>query len=90
MSEKLDPKGKGSVLSGLLRNQIFIPFAALILLALFNLIADPTFFAVALKQNSAGSYILSGNLISIIDNMFVLIFLRELLINTFNDSIFSH
>ncbi|MCR4779862.1 MAG: ABC transporter permease [Ruminiclostridium sp.] len=68
MSEKLDPKGKGSVLSGLLRNQIFIPFAALILLALFNLIADPTFFALALKQNSAGSYILSGNLISIIDN----------------------
>ena len=68
MSGKLDPKGGGSVLSRVLRNQIFIPFAALLLLALFNLIADPSFFAINLKMNSAGSYILSGNLISIIDN----------------------
>ena len=41
MAEKLDPKGKGSVIAGIFRNQIFIPFAALILLALFNLIPIP-------------------------------------------------
>ena len=50
------------------RNQILIPIAALVLLALFNLIADPSFFRIYLKDNANGDPVLSGNLISIIDS----------------------
>ena len=50
------------------KHQIIIPIAALLALALFNLIADPSFFRIELKENSAGNMILSGNLISIIDS----------------------
>ena len=50
------------------RNQLFIPLAALLLLILFNLIADPSFFKISLEPSSGGNLILSGNLISIIDN----------------------
>ena len=56
-----------SLVSALLRHQIIIPIAALILLALFNLIADPSFFRITLGHNSAGNPVLSGNLITIID-----------------------
>ena len=49
-------------------NQLFIPLAALLLLMLFNLIADPTFYKITLEPSSDGNLILSGNLISIIDN----------------------
>ena len=52
----------------LTKHQIIIPIAALLLLALFNLIADPSFFKITLKDNSNGDPVLSGNLISIIDN----------------------
>ena len=55
------------VLSGILRNQIFIPLAALLVLALVNLIADPTFFRITMGTNSAGNPILSGYLITILD-----------------------
>ena len=68
MTKRLDPNGGGSVIAGLFRNQIFIPFAALMLLAIFNLIADPSFFAITLNNNSAGYPVLSGQLITIIDN----------------------
>ena len=52
----------------LVRQQFFIPLTALILLALFNLIADPTFFKITLGTNSAGNPVLSGALITILDN----------------------
>ena len=58
---------KKSFLSGIMQHQIVIPIAALILLAIFNLIADPSFFKVTLGTNSAGNPVLSGNLISILD-----------------------
>lgn len=54
--------------SGLLRRQIFIPLAALIVLILFNLIADPSFFEISYGTNSAGNPVLSGYLITILDN----------------------
>ena len=54
-------------IKNLFRNQIFIPIAALVLLALFNLIVDPSFFEVTLGYNSAGYPVLSGNLITILD-----------------------
>ncbi len=47
--------------------QLLIPLAAILLLTLFNLIADPSFFAIKLDQNSAGDPVLSGNLITILD-----------------------
>lgn len=48
-------------------NQIFIPIAALLILTVFNLIADPGFFRVTLDVNSAGNPVLSGSLITILD-----------------------
>lgn len=52
----------------IIRHQMFIPIAALVLLVLFNLIADPSFFRITLDQNSAGDPVLSGYLITILDN----------------------
>lgn len=54
--------------SGLVRKQIFIPLAALLLLAVFNLIMDPSFFKITLGYNSAGNPVLSGYLMTILDN----------------------
>lgn len=55
-------------LGKLVKNQLFIPIVALLLLVLINLIADPTFFKIVLEPSSTGNLILSGNLITIIDN----------------------
>ncbi len=49
------------------KKQLFIPIAALLVLALFNLIMDPTFFKITLGHNSAGAPVLSGNLMTILD-----------------------
>lgn len=49
------------------RNQIFIPIAALLLLAVFNLIMDPGFYKITLGFNSAGNPVLSGYLVTILD-----------------------
>ncbi|MBE5889200.1 MAG: ABC transporter permease [Lachnospiraceae bacterium] len=51
----------------LVKNQIFIPIAALLLLALFNLLADPEFFLIELGYNSAGNPVLKGYLVTILD-----------------------
>ena len=53
--------------SNLLRNQLFIPIAALLIIFLFNLIADPSFFKITLGYNNAGNPLLSGYLITILD-----------------------
>ena len=47
-------KRQGNFLTRRVRKQIFIPLAALLLLIVFNLIADPSFFAITLKENSLG------------------------------------
>ena len=57
------------------RKQIFIPIAALLILVLFNLIADPSFFQITMQPNSEGYNVLSGNLISIIDRASELVIL---------------
>lgn len=49
------------------KNQIFIPLAALLVLAVFNFIADPEFFKITLGSNSDGNPVLSGNLMTILD-----------------------
>lgn len=51
----------------ILSNQIFIPIAALLLLAIFNLIVDPSFYKITLGYNSAGDPVLSGYLMTILD-----------------------
>ena len=61
-------KGKSFNLSKIFRNQLIIPLAALVLLVLFNLIMDPSFFKITLGQNSLGNPVLSGALITILDN----------------------
>lgn len=47
--------------------QIFIPIAALLLLALFNFVLDPSFFKITLGHNSAGDPVLTGYLMTILD-----------------------
>ena len=54
-------------LGKLLRQQIFIPIAALLLLAVFNLISDPSFYKITLGYNSVGDPVLSGYLMTILD-----------------------
>lgn len=53
--------------SGLVRKQIFIPIAALLILAIFNLVTDPSFYKITLGYNSAGDPVLSGYLMTILD-----------------------
>lgn len=68
MENKKRTVGFASGLLGLIKKQIFIPIAALLILVIFNLVADPSFFAITLDQNSAGFPVLSGYLITILDN----------------------
>ena len=67
MPGKTALKKREPLLASLLRYQIVIPIAALLLLALFNLIADPGFFRVSFGYNADGKPVLSGNLITILD-----------------------
>jgi len=57
----------GEFFGGLLRKQLFIPVAALLILAVFNFIADPSFFKITLGYNSEGFPVLSGYLMTILD-----------------------
>ncbi|MBO4901089.1 MAG: ABC transporter permease [Lachnospiraceae bacterium] len=55
------------VMANIFRNQMFIPIAALLIIFIFNLIADPTFFKITLGYNNAGNPLLNGYLITILD-----------------------
>ena len=72
---RITEKPQGSFLARLVRKQIFIPLAALLILIVFNFIADPSFFAITLKENSLGDLVLTGNLITILDNASELVIL---------------
>lgn len=52
----------------IVKSQIFIPIVALLLLILFDLIADPSFFKISAGHTSEGNIILSGNIVTILDN----------------------
>ena len=56
-----------NVINKMKGKQIFIPIVALIILALFNLIIDPSFYKITMGVNSAGNPVLSGYLITILD-----------------------
>ena len=63
-------KNKGNVL-GVLKmvasHQLFIPLLALVLLAVVNLVNDPSFFEIKDVTNNAGYIVKSGALITILD-----------------------
>ncbi len=65
----------GSGLLKLIRHQLFIPLAALLALLLFNLIADPSFFVIRMSPSASGYPVLSGYLITILDNASELVIL---------------
>ena len=56
-----------SFFKGIMRQQLFIPILTLLILAIFNLIADPSFFKITLGYNSIGAPVLSGYLMTILD-----------------------
>lgn len=67
-NKEIKKSGVSEFFTSLFRKQVFIPIVALLALALFNLIMDPAFFRITLGNNSAGYPVLSGPLITILDN----------------------
>lgn len=49
-------------------SQLLVPLIAILLLVVFNLIRDPSFYSVELATNNNGNIVLTGNLISILNN----------------------
>ena len=47
--------------------QLLMPILSILLIVVFNLIRDPSFFSVSLTTNNSGNTVLSGNLISILN-----------------------
>ena len=66
MSNLEKTSGKG-VIRRITSNQLFIPLLALVLLAVINLIYDPSFFEIKDVTNNAGYLVKSGALITILD-----------------------
>ena len=54
MSQNTKNNTASSIITAMFRKQIFIPLAALLILALFNFIMDPSFFKITLGHNSNG------------------------------------
>lgn len=48
-------------------SQLVIPIVALLILVVFNLIRDASFFSIEIKTNNLGHKVLAGNLISILN-----------------------
>ena len=62
--------------SGVARySQLLVPLIAILLLVIFNLIRDPSFFSVGLTTNNNGDPVLQGNLISILNGASELVIL---------------
>ena len=59
----------------LFQSQLAIPIVALLILVLFNLIRDPSFFSIVIKKNNLGNTVLSGNLVSILNGASELVIL---------------
>lgn len=74
-SKKLTGKPEAGFFKRMVRHQLFIPIVALLLLILFNLIGDPSFFRMSIKENSLGNRVLTGNVISVLDNASELVIL---------------
>ncbi len=59
----------------LFQSQLAIPIVALLVLVIFNLIRDPSFFSIVIKKNNLGNTVLAGNLISILNGASELVIL---------------
>ncbi len=59
----------------LFQSQLAIPLVALIVLVVFNLIRDPSFFSIMIKKNNLGNSVITGNLISILNGASELVIL---------------
>lgn len=59
----------------ILSSQLIIPIFALLLIVIFNLIRDPSFFSIGINTNTDGNPVLAGNLISILNNASELVIL---------------
>ncbi|MBR4789759.1 MAG: ABC transporter permease [Treponema sp.] len=59
----------------LFQSQLAIPIVALLILVIFNLIRDPSFFSIVILKNNLGNRVLSGNLISILNGASELVIL---------------
>ncbi len=55
-------KGKWSKYS-----QLIVPVLSIVLIVLFNLFRDPSFFSIEITTNNVGSTVLTGNLVSILN-----------------------
>ncbi len=62
-------------LKKLTSSQLIIPIVALLILVVFNLIRDPSFFSIGIKRNNLGNMVLTGNLISILNGASELVIL---------------
>lgn len=56
-------------------SQLIIPIIALLILVIFNLFRDPSFFSIEIKTNNLGNKVLTGNLISILNSASELVIL---------------
>ncbi|MBO6099971.1 MAG: ABC transporter permease [Spirochaetaceae bacterium] len=65
----------GNSIKKIFSSQLAIPLIALIVLVVFNLIRDPSFFSIVIKKNNFGNTVLSGNLISILNGASELVIL---------------
>ena len=72
MSEKNTISEK---LKKLASSQLIIPIVALLILVIFNLIRDPSFFSIGIKSNNLGNRVLTGNLVSILNGASELVIL---------------
>lgn len=62
MAEKGKEKARWSKYS-----QLIVPVLSVLLIVLFNLFRDPGFFSIEITTNNAGSTVLTGNLVSILN-----------------------
>ena len=53
----------------LTQSQLAIPLFALFLIVIFNVFRDLSFFEVSIRTNNFGNAVLSGNLISMLQNI---------------------
>lgn len=56
------------ILIKIITNQMFIPIAAILILTIVNLVADPSFFAIRFGTKTDGAKLFSGNPVDILDN----------------------
>ena len=68
MHKEMKKSNNGNFFSRIVRQQMFIPIFALLILVIFNIIMDPSFLEITLGTNNLGNPVLGGYLIRILDN----------------------